>query len=52
MSEAHFELITNGRIARKIGDADDATIRAIGRSEVSSDHAALDNLWITPDRSY
>jgi prevent-host-death family protein len=40
MSAAHFELITSGRIARKIEDADEETIRAIGRSEVSSDHAA------------
>jgi hypothetical protein len=44
MSAAHFELITSGRIARKIEDADEETIRAIGRSEVSSDHAALDSL--------
>jgi prevent-host-death family protein len=44
MSAAHFELITNGRIARRIEDADNETISAIGRSEVSSDHAALDRL--------
>jgi prevent-host-death family protein len=52
MSAAHFELITNGRIARRIEDADDETIRAIGRSEMSSDHAALNSLWISPERSY
>jgi len=34
MSAAHFELITSGRIAREIEDADEETIRAIGRSEV------------------
>jgi len=41
MSAAHLELITNGRIARSIKDADDEPIRA-----------TLDRLWIAAKRSY
>jgi PHD/YefM family antitoxin component YafN of YafNO toxin-antitoxin module len=41
MSAAHFELNTNGRIARSIKDADDEPIRA-----------TLDRLWIAAKRSY
>ena len=44
MSAAFFEMVMKGRVARKIEDLDDETVQAIARSEVSSEHASLDEL--------
>ena len=44
ISAALFEIVTKGRIARKVEDLDDETIKAIARSEVSSQNGHLDNL--------
>ena len=44
MSAALFEVITKGRIARKIEDADDETLDEISRAEVAPEHAQLDSL--------
>lgn len=44
LSAALFEVLTKGRIARKIEDLDDETAAAISRSEVSSEHKHLDDL--------
>ena len=44
MSAALFEVITKGRIARKIEDADDETLDEISRAEVPTEYAYLDNL--------
>lgn len=44
VSAALFETMLRGRIARKVEDLDDATLAAIGRSEVPSEHAHLDEL--------
>lgn len=44
VSAALFETMLRGRIARRVEDLDDATIAAIAESEVSSEHAHLDEL--------
>jgi len=44
MSAAFFEMVLKGRVARKIEDLDDATLKAIGASAVSSEFAELDRL--------
>ena len=44
VSAAFFELVTKGRIARKVEELDDETVKAIARSSVSSEYAHLDNL--------
>ena len=44
MSAALFEVITKGRIARKIEDADDETLDEISRAKVAPEHAHLDRL--------
>ena len=44
MSAALFEVITKGRIARKIEDADDETLDEISRAKVAPEHAHLDSL--------
>lgn len=44
MSVALFEVITKGRIARKIEDADDETLDEILRAKVAPEYAHLDAL--------
>ena len=44
MSADLFEMVMKGRIARKTEDLDEATLKAIAKSEVSPEHAHLDEL--------
>jgi len=44
MSAAFFEMVLKGRVARRVEDLDDDTIKEIARSSVSSEHAPLDIL--------
>ncbi len=44
MSAAFFKIMLEGRIARPVEDLDEDTIKAIARSAVSPDHAALDEI--------
>lgn len=44
MSAAFFELVMKGRIARKVEDLDDDTLRAIAGSAVGAEHADLDTI--------
>lgn len=41
---AFFELVTKGRIARKVEDLDDETVKAIAHSAVPAEYAQLDDL--------
>ncbi len=42
MSAFQYELITKGRVARKVEDLDDETIKAIASAEVPAEYAHLD----------
>ena len=44
MSASLFELVTKGRVARKVEDIDDETLEAISKSEVPDEFAHLDEL--------
>lgn len=44
LSAALFEIMARGRVARPVEDLDDETIKAIARSVVPPEHAALDAL--------
>lgn len=44
MSATFFEMLMKGRVARRVEDLDDDTLRAIASSSVSSDHAHLDDM--------
>jgi len=44
MSAAFFEIVTKGRIARRVEALDDETLDAIARSAVPDEYAALDDL--------
>lgn len=44
MSASLFEMVMKGRIARKIEDLDEATIRAIANARMSSEHDHLNHL--------
>jgi prevent-host-death family protein len=44
LSAALFEVLIRGRIARPVEDLDEDTIKAIARSEVSPEFAALDHI--------
>jgi len=44
MSAVFFEMVMKGRVARRVEELDDDTIKEIGRSSVSSEYAHLDNL--------
>jgi prevent-host-death family protein len=44
MSAAFFEMVMKGRVARRVEELDDDTVTAIARSEVSLEHAALDEV--------
>ena len=44
ISAAVFEMVVRGRVARRVEDLDEETIAAIARSEVSAEHAHLDEL--------
>ncbi len=44
MSATLFEVITKGRIARRIEDAEDETLDEISRAKVAPEHAHLDDL--------
>jgi len=43
MSAAFFEMVMKGRVARPVEDLDDDTLKAIARSSVSAEYAALDS---------
>ena len=44
MSAAFFEMVMTGRVARRVEDLDDQTLKAIARSAVSSEYDHLDDL--------
>lgn len=44
MSAAFFEMVMKGRVARRVEDLDDETVKEIARSSVSSEYAHLDDL--------
>ncbi len=44
MSAAFFKMVIEGRIARRVEDLDETTLKAIASSFVSPEHAALDAL--------
>jgi prevent-host-death family protein len=44
MSASFFEMVMKGRVARRVEDLDDDTLRAIAASSVGPEHAALDDL--------
>lgn len=44
MSAALFEIVIKGRIARKVEDLDEDTLKAIAESEVPAEFAYLDDL--------
>lgn len=44
MSAAFFEMVTKGRVARRIEELDDDTLRAIAGSTVAPEYAELDTL--------
>jgi prevent-host-death family protein len=44
MSAAMFEVIMKGRVARRVEDLDDDTLKAIAGASVPETHAGLDHL--------
>ncbi len=44
ISAAFFELVTKGRVARRVEDLDDDTLKAIANSAVAPEFAALDKV--------
>lgn len=48
ISADYFELLTRGRIARRVEDLDDATLQAIAEARVPDEYAGLDEL-LGPD---
>lgn len=44
MSAAFFEMVIKGRVARKVEDLDEDTLKAISDSAVSAEFAELDKL--------
>ena len=44
MSAAFFELVMQGRVARKVEDLDDDTLKAIANSSVPDEFSHLDEL--------
>ena len=44
VSAAFFEMVMQGRVARRVEDPDDDTLRAIGHSSVPEEHAAVDEI--------
>ena len=44
MSAAFFEIVMKGRIARPVEDLDDDTLKAIAKSAVPAEYAALDEI--------
>ncbi len=44
MSAAFFEMVMKGRIARRVEDLDDDTLKAIANSAVPAEYAALDDI--------
>jgi prevent-host-death family protein len=44
MSAAFFELVMKGRVARRVEDLDDDTLKAIAASSVGPGYAELDGL--------
>ena len=44
VSAAFFEMITKGRVARRVEDLDDDTLKAIANSAVPEEFAHLDQL--------
>ena len=44
ISAALFEIVMRGRVARRVEDLDDDTLRAIAGSSVPPEYAALDNV--------
>jgi len=44
MSAAFFEMVMKRRVARRVEDLDDGTVKVIARSSVSSEYSHLDDL--------
>ncbi len=44
VSAAFFDMVLKGRVARRVEDLDDDTLKAIAEAEVSPEYAALDAL--------
>ena len=44
VSAALFELVMKGRLARRVEDLDDDTLKAIANSAVPAEYAALDEI--------
>lgn len=44
ISAAFFEMVMKGRVARRVEDLDDDTVKAIADSAVPSEYAALDEV--------
>jgi PHD/YefM family antitoxin component YafN of YafNO toxin-antitoxin module len=44
MSAAFFEMVMKGRVARRVEDLDDDTLKAIAKSSVPSEYDALNDL--------
>ena len=44
MSAYYFDLFTKGRVARRVEDLDDETLKGIAHSTVSEEYAHLDEL--------
>jgi len=44
VSAALFEVFTKGRVARRVEDLDDDTLKAIAEAEVPGEYAGLDSL--------
>ena len=44
MSATFFEMVMKGRIARRVEDLDEETLKAIAGSAVAPEYAPLDNL--------
>jgi prevent-host-death family protein len=44
VSAALFEVLLKGRVARRVEDLDDETVKAIARSSVSSEYSHLNEL--------
>ncbi len=44
VSAAFFEMVVKGRVARRVEDLDDDTLKAISESNVPAEYEALNNL--------
>ncbi|MGD0431425.1 MAG: type II toxin-antitoxin system prevent-host-death family antitoxin [Acetobacteraceae bacterium] len=44
VSAAFFDLVTKGRVARRVEDLDEDTLKAIAESSVPAEYASLDEI--------